>query len=124
MNFISSVRLAASIAFVTSAFLSHESIAASLNCAEDPATNGHFCFNPKEIRIESGIRTAPLYIGGPKGVDRSPYLVAANCDTGVMHLKDKQGVSFGGAGPGQGTTQSRQLRRLVCEASVNAPKKK
>lgn len=124
MNFIRSAHIAASVALATSAFFGHEAIAASLTCAEDPATNGLFCFNQKEVRLVSGIRSAPLYIGGPNGVDRSPYSVAANCDTGVLHLKDKQGVSFGGAGPGQGTTQSRQLRRLVCEAPIDTPKKK
>ena len=80
--------------------------------------------NQKEVRLESGIRTASLYTGGPKGVTKSPYFVAANCDTGVMHLKNIQGLSFGGAGRGEGTTQSRQLRKYVCEASVAAPKKK
>ena len=116
--------VAAAMAFGVTAIFAHSTNAASLTCAENPATNGYFCFNEKELRIEAGIRTAPLYTGGPKGVTRSPYFIAANCDTGVMHLKDKQGVSFGGAGPSEGTTQSRQLRTFVCEASLGGPKKK
>lgn len=102
----------------------HEARAASVTCAEDPTTNGYFCFNEKELRFENGIRTAPLYTGGPKGVTKSPYFIAANCESGVLHLKDRQGVSFGGAGPGEGTPQSRQLRQYVCGASISGSKKK
>lgn len=95
-----------------------------IECAEDKRTEGLFCFAPSEIRESGGIRTAPFYMGGPKQVDRTPYTIAANCATGVLHLKDKRGVSFGGAGPGEGTPQSRELRRLFCAASLPAPKKK
>ena len=98
--------------------------AAELTCAENEATNAYFCFNEKELREEQGIRTAPLYMGGPKSVNKTAYHIAANCATGVMHLKDRQGVSFAGSGPGQGTAQSRQLRRYVCEVTLPAPKKK
>ena len=98
--------------------------AVQLTCAEDKATNAHFCFNEKEVREVGGIRTATLYVGGPKGVDKTAYYIAANCATGVMHLKDKKGVSFAGSGPGEGTAQSRQLRRYVCETVIPTPKKK
>ncbi len=93
----------------------------SLTCAEDPATQGLFCFAPVELKESAGIRSAPLYTGGPNGITRSPYTVAVNCATAVLHLKDHQGVSFGGAGPGEGTVQSRDLRRKVCAASVALP---
>ncbi len=98
--------------------------AIQLTCAEDKATNAHFCFDEKEVREEKGIRTATLYIGGPKGVDKTSYHIAANCQTGVMHLKDRKGISFAGSGPGEGTSQSRQLRRYVCETVLRAPKNK
>jgi hypothetical protein len=98
--------------------------AIELTCAEDKTTNGHFCFSEKDLRESNGIRTAPLYTGGPNGVSKTQYHIAANCSTGVMHLKDRQGVSFAGSGPGEGTTQSRQLRRYVCEANLPVSKKK
>lgn len=95
----------------------------SLQCAEDKTTNGMFCFAPSELKEKDGIRTASLYSGGPNGVSRTSFTIAANCATGVMHLKDRQGVSFAGAGPGEGTKQSRDLRRYVCAAELPAPKK-
>jgi len=96
-------------------------------CAEDARTNEHFCFQQSEMREADGIRTAPLYTGGPKEVERTNFTIAANCSTGVLHLKDRRGVSFAGAGPNEGTQVSRLLARRFCETSlppVKAPKKK
>lgn len=93
-----------------------------LNCTEDKTTNGYFCFAEKELREVNGIRTAPFYMGGPNGVERTPYRIAANCATGVLHLKDRQGVSFGGSGPGEGTVHSRQLRQDFCAAAMPTKK--
>lgn len=95
-----------------------------LECAEDRRTNAHFCFAPSELKEVDGIRTAPLYKGGPKEVVATPFTIAANCATSVLHLKDRQGVSFAGSGPGQGTEHSRQLRQIVCTAEVPARRKK
>lgn len=95
-----------------------------LECAEDRKTNAYFCFAPSELKEADGIRAAPLYKGGPKEVTRTPFTIAANCATGVMHLKDRQGVSFAGSAPGQGTEHSRRLRQIICAATVPSPKKK
>ncbi|HEU6454132.1 MAG TPA: hypothetical protein VN201_01575, partial [Roseateles sp.] len=101
-------RLACAVVLVASAAAVH---AVPLQCAENKTTNGLFCFAPSQLKEAAGIRTAPLYAGGPNLIERTPYTIAANCSTGVMHLKDRRGVSFGGAG--EGTPQSRELLRLV-----------
>jgi hypothetical protein len=98
--------------------------AAPLICAEDAVTNAYFCFSDKELREEAGIRTAPLYTGGPNGVERTSFQIAANCATRIMHLKDRLGVSFAGAGPGEGTTQSRELVRNICATNLPTSHKK
>lgn len=103
------------------AFSAH---AVQLTCAEDEATNALHCFAESELREQGGIRTAPFYTGGPKAMRKTPYTVDVQCATGILHLKDRAGVSFAGSGPGTGTRHSRELRRLVCEASIPAPKKK
>ena len=101
---------------------SSASAAESTVCAEDAVTNAHFCFVRSEVRDVGGIRSAPFYSGGPDMVDRTGYTIAANCSSGVMHLKDRRGVSFAGATPTTGTRQSRDLLRLLCIATVKARK--
>jgi hypothetical protein len=99
-----------------------QAFAVQLTCSEDARTNALFCFAESELREANGIRTAALYAGGPNALRKTPYTIAANCSTGVMHLKDRDGVSFGGSGPGEGTVQSRDLRRNVCAATVRRRK--
>ena len=94
--------------------------AVPLTCAEDKRTNGLFCFAPTELREAAGIRNAPLYTGGPNEINKTAFTIAANCGSGVMHLKDKRGVSFAGSGPSDGTPQSRELNRLFCKAAMPA----
>jgi hypothetical protein len=98
--------------------------AVPVQCAEDKRTNAMFCIAPSELREANGIRSAPLFTGGPNGVERSDFTVATNCATGVLHLKDRRGVSFGGSSVGDDTQQSRDLRRLVCDTPLPTPKKK
>lgn len=98
--------------------------AVPLDCAEDKATQGLFCFAATELKESNGIRSAPLWTGGPARITKSAFTLAANCGTGVLHIKDSDGVSFAGGGPGEGTVQSRELRRMVCGATPEASKKK
>ena len=69
-----------------------------------------------------GIRYAPLYMGGPKGVRKTPYTLAVECASGITHLKDRDGVSF--AGSDTGTRALRSLRGSMCEAKVKGAGKK
>lgn len=98
--------------------------AATVSCAEDPASEALFCYDRAKIIERDGIRRAALYIGGPNGVRPSGFSIAANCATGVLHLKDGDGVSFAGAGPGEGTVHSRRLRRMFCDETPRSPSKK
>lgn len=110
--------LIAATAAIVLTLSTHAASKQQVTCAEDQATQAAFCFDPTEITEKNGIRSAPLYRGGPNAVRKTPYYIAANCSTGVLHLKDRDGVSFGGAGPGGGTRQSRALRQYFCEAPV------
>jgi hypothetical protein len=87
--------------------------AAQVTCYEDPATEARQCFSPSEVREKDGIRTAPLYTGGPNAVHPTGYAFALNCQTNVMHLKDKDGVSFAGADAGA-TPGSQSLFKWIC----------
>ena len=121
---MSHVSVITTIAGAVCMVLSPQAPAAPLSCTEDARTNAYFCFASTEIRESGGIRAAPLYTGGPNAVRRSRYTIAANCATGVMHLKDRDGVSFAGVGPGQGTEHSIGLLRDFCAAPLPGSKKK
>lgn len=97
--------------------------AASLSCYEDPRTNAYQCFDAKQVREKDGIRIAALYTGGPNGVDKTNFTLNVNCATQVVHLKDRQGVSFAG-GYGSETKALRSLRTWVCEATPTRAKNK
>lgn len=98
-------------------------LAVALQCSENKVTNAMQCVAPSEVRATSieNVRFAPLYMGGPNNVRKTAFTVHTNCKTGVTHLKDRDGVSFGG-GDGNETQAVRELRAIVCEAPVKAKK--
>lgn len=66
-------------------------------CYENKDTNAYTCYESTSVKEAANhIRFAKMLQGGPLGVEPTGYLIAANCETGMVHLKDKQGVSFGG----------------------------
>jgi len=75
------------------------------------------CLDLHQVRERDGIRYARLYTGGPNGVRGTNFSVHSNCATGVVHLKDRDGVSFAG-GTGNETAAIRMLREMLCSASV------
>lgn len=89
--------------------------AAALTCYEEPRTNAYQCFDKKQVREKDGIRSATLYTGGPNGVDKTSFTINVNCGTQIVHLKDRQGVSFAG-GYGSETEALKSLRTWICEA--------
>jgi hypothetical protein len=97
--------------------------AAGLTCYEDPRTNAHQCFDPKQVQEKGGIRVTSLYTGGPNGVSKTNFTINTNCGTGVTHLKDRLGVSFAG-GDGNETKAIRSLRTWMCEAELQGKKGK
>jgi len=93
------------------------SYAGDLACYQDPRTDAAQCIDGKNIREKNGIRSSPLYIGGPNGVRKTNFTMHTNCNTGVTHLKDRDGVSFAG-GDGNETRSLRALRTWMCEAKL------
>lgn len=110
------------IAAVAASLMPLCAAALPLECYVDRRTDAHQCVAPSEIRESEGIRSAPLFTGGPKGVDRTGYTIHTNCSTGVTHLKDRKGVSFAG-GDGTETRAVRQLRAIMCEATLRGRKR-
>lgn len=108
----------------TALFCSLTAIASSVSCYENPITNARQCFDPKRVYEKDGIRSTALYTGGPNGIEKTNFTLNVNCATQVVHLKDRQGVSFAG-GSGSETKAIISLRNWVCEANpVGAKTKK
>lgn len=84
-----------------------------LRCAVDARTDAHQCIRVSEVRERDGIVTAPLYAGGPQRVRPTGFAAAANCRTQVLHLKDADGVTFGG-GRFSDSAMAGQLGRALC----------
>lgn len=101
------------VAGLASTNLAH---AKGLECYANPNTDAHQCIDPAQVREEKGIRSAPLFTGGPKEVRPSGFSVHVNCATRVIHLKDRDGVSF--AGSRADTRASISLSNLVCDAPL------
>jgi hypothetical protein len=91
--------------------------AVDFGCTTDRRTDATECIDVKQVREDNGIRYAKLYSGGPKTVRPTNFTIHANCKTGVVHLKDRDGVSFAG-GSGNETPMLRELRDMLCGASV------
>lgn len=96
--------------------------AQQLSCHVDRKTDRHMCFDARDVRTANGISTAPVYQGGPNSVRKTPYTFAVNCQTRVMHLKDRDGVSFAGA-QSTATEASRALTDGICKAASKPSKK-
>lgn len=95
----------------------NEAMASSLSCYEDPRTNAHTCYNKAKLREKDGIRQSPLYSGGPNGVRDTGMSIHVNCKTGVVHLKDREGVSFAG-GYGNETPAVSSLKGWICGEKI------
>lgn len=98
--------------------------AQALSCYEDPITAAQQCVNLASVKeSQPNVRFAKIYSGGPKGVRETSFTIHTNCNTGVTHLKDRDGVSFAG-GDGNETKAVRSLRGWMCSAPLPAAKKK
>lgn len=91
--------------------------AQKLSCYENPHTNAHTCYAPGRLREKDGIRQSPLYSGGPNGARDTGMSIHVNCKSGVVHLKDRDGVSFAG-GYGNETEAVSSLKRWICAESL------
>ena len=89
-----------------------------LECHQDERTDAMKCIDITNVRsLDQSVRIGPLYSGGPAGVRKTNFSVAANCVTGVTHLKDRDGVTFSG-GYGDETPAIKKLKDIVCSANV------
>jgi hypothetical protein len=116
-------RLLYLVALIACTAVPQPALAGKVQCAIDPRTDAHQCIAPSELRETDGIRWAPLYAGGPKGVSRTAFTAHANCRTQVLHLKDRFGVSFGG-GDFSDTPMAKQLGGLLCNTALPTRKTK
>ncbi len=113
---IKRVRPWALAAACASALVTPAARAVDLKCDVDRKTELHLCYAPSEVREKDGIRTAALYRGGPNRVAKTNFTMAVNCGSGVVHLKDRDGVSF--AGGTTGTPAMRVLRDGICAVAL------
>ena len=94
-----------------------------LDCAQDPVTDAYVCFAHSEVREADGKRTAPIYMGGPKSMERTSMTVSVDCATKLLFLKDRQGVKFAGESvDGASTPQSQQMVASMCALPIKGAK--
>jgi hypothetical protein len=91
-----------------------------LACYEEPGTRKMSCIMERGVRSNGDLRASYLYTGGPKGVEKTSYLVIADCKRKVMTLQDSSGVNFGG-GLFSATKMSSALSQWLCEAKKLKP---
>lgn len=89
----------------------------NLSCHENKATNAHTCFSTTRLREVDGIRQAPLFTGGPNRLRDTGFSIHVNCRSGVVHLKDRDGVSFAG-GTGNETEAITSMKQWMCAANL------
>lgn len=104
-----------------SAISSPAARAEDLKCYVNKLTDAHTCFDASSVRESNGIRRASLYTGGPDSVRKTSFSVHANCESGVVHLKDADGVSFAG-GQGNETDAVFSLRSSICSNKIKIKK--
>jgi len=88
-----------------------------LECYEEPGTMKQMCIAPSQVRVNGSVRSSPLYLGGPGGVNKTPYFVVSDCKKSVSTLQDAQGVNFAGGMSSQ-TKAMGSLSQWIC----NVPK--
>lgn len=84
-------------------------------CYTEPGTNKAMCIDEADVRVNGDTRASPLWTGGPKGVEKTPYIVVTNCVKNVSTLQDKLGVNFAG-GTNSQTPAIRDLSAMLCGA--------
>lgn len=87
--------------------------AGELECYEEKGTMSTTCIEPGAVRMNGDIRSSPLYMGGPKGVNATSFMLITNCAKGVTTLQDRQGKNFAGGGSND-TPAVRTLSSSVC----------
>jgi hypothetical protein len=97
------------------AFLLGSAHAKELSCHVDEVTRGTMCIDESNVTANGDVRASPVFMGGPKGVDRTAFFLVVNCQRSVITLQDRKGVNFAGDKAGA-TKASRALSEWVCAA--------
>jgi hypothetical protein len=99
---------------------SSPAIAGNWYCHTNKVTDAKTCYANVKERGD-GIRTADMATGGPAGVTPNGHSFAINCATGYVHLKDREGVSYGG-GDRKSTPALDSIVGWICSADVKKKK--
>lgn len=92
-------------------------------CYEDKDTNAYTCYDAGAVvERDDGIRISKMFKGGPLNVTDTGYFFAVNCESGMVHLKDHQGVSFGG-GHKSATKAMTAIADWICAEHPKSTKK-
>lgn len=86
-----------------------------LACYEEPGTRKTMCFDEARLTSNGSVRAAPLYMGGPKGVEKTSFTIITDCAKGISTLQDQKGINFAGGASNQ-TRAMRSLSTWMCEA--------
>ena len=95
--------------------------AGQLSCREDRNTKANVCYERKTVKVNGDLRSFTMATGGPKGVDKSPYLGVVNCRAKYLELRDKRGVVFARNFPEK--AHVRYLIKDVCDEEKVRPDK-
>ncbi len=87
-----------------------------LGCAEDTNTHQFFCFDRAKVRSNGDARAFSMLTGGSKTVTPSGYTAVIFCESGVMELRDRQGIVF--ARDRTEKLHTVQLREQVCSTTA------
>ena len=107
------------IALFLATALAPQVFAGNLDCFEEEGTMNTICIQPTAARANGDIRSSPLFMGGPKSVKASSFVMITNCAKGVTTLQDHDGKNFAG-GKNSETKALRSLSTWLC--AVKKPK--
>lgn len=86
-------------------------------CYENPNTNAYTCYDSGNVSEADGIRYSKMFEGGPLGIKATGFAFAVNCSNGMVHLKDRQGVTFGG-GHKSATPAIEAIATWICAEKI------
>jgi len=66
--------------------------AGPLACRMDKNTREAICYERASIRANGNLRSFTMATGGPKGVDKLPYLGVVACPLKYLEIRNKRGV--------------------------------
>jgi hypothetical protein len=84
-------------------------------CHEADGTLQQTCVDVANVTENGSLRAAPVYIGGPKSVDKTNFVMVADCAKQIATMQDSKGVNFAGGMSSQ-TAASRALTAKLCAA--------